>query len=320
MEVTPHPDRLARALGALAPEAASLAREALLSPSFKGTLPADTVRDLERASGLTPQQLRARLAQVAAAWAVAPISCFFVGAVVLGSSGALHLGANLELGGLPLAFTVHAEQSSISTALSAGEQHVTVMSCNYLPCGHCRQFLQELDDAAHLIFEAEGHDPALLGALLPSAFGPHDLDVKTPLFSLETASHRGARQAPTSLEEAARAALARAHAPYSRGPAAVALQLSSGEIVTGSLIESCAYNPTLGPLSAALSNARFHPGGLDAIESALLIERDGARVRHELMVRAGLAAVGSAPLRVLVVLSNNHTDQSVHTRGPNGSA
>ncbi|MBP5211685.1 MAG: hypothetical protein J6Z30_02390, partial [Pyramidobacter sp.] len=41
-----------------------------------------------------------------------PISNFRVGAAALGASGRVWLGANQEFAGLPLNFTVHAEQAA----------------------------------------------------------------------------------------------------------------------------------------------------------------------------------------------------------------
>jgi len=54
------------------------------------------------------------------------------------------------------------------------------------------------------------------------------------------------------LAEALLRAGRRAHAPYGRCPAAVALRLPDGRLIVGSLIESVAFNPTISPLQSAL--------------------------------------------------------------------
>ena len=77
--------------------------------------------------------------------------------------------------------------------------------------------------------------------------------------------------APNALDADVAAALLnagrRAHAPYSKCPAAVVLTLKDGGRVTGAAIESVAFNPTMGPLQAALIDLVAHgyePGDIAA--------------------------------------------------------
>lgn len=62
----------------------------------------------------------------------------------LGSSGRVFLGANLEFAGLPLNFSIHAEQFLLVNMLRAGERQLVQLMVSAAPCGHCRQFLAEL--------------------------------------------------------------------------------------------------------------------------------------------------------------------------------
>ena len=58
------------------------------------------------------------LLDLATCFSVAPISGFYVGAIAVGKSGKLYLGANMEFKGVPLSASLHAEQSAIFNALT----------------------------------------------------------------------------------------------------------------------------------------------------------------------------------------------------------
>eukprot|EP00051_Salpingoeca_urceolata_P035645 m.30759 g.30759 ORF g.30759 m.30759 type:complete len:400 (+) comp9544_c0_seq1:50-1249(+) len=109
------------------------------------------------------------------------VSQFYVGAVVRGGSGAFYLGANLEFPGSAANTFVHAEQFAACHAAQAGEERITHVAVNAAPCGHCRQFLSELNDADNLLVT---FDPAMgwlgLAELLPHRFKPSDLGNDRP--------------------------------------------------------------------------------------------------------------------------------------------
>lgn len=79
--------------------------------------------------------------------AYAPYSGFKVGAAVLGGSGAVYGGCNVENASYPA--TRCAEQTAIQKAVSEGEREIVAVAviaegaevC--LPCGVCRQVLSE---------------------------------------------------------------------------------------------------------------------------------------------------------------------------------
>src|SRR5690606_28403960 len=62
----------------------------------------------------------------------------------------------------------------------------------------------------------------------------------------------------------------RAHTPYSKCPGAVVLTLRDGSRVRGSAVESVAFNPTMGPLQAALIDLIAHGRSYGDIVSAKL--------------------------------------------------
>lgn len=61
-----------------------------------------------------------------------------------------------------------------------GEKALRAITVNYTPCGHCRQFMNELNSGLELRINLPGRAPHTLGDYLPDAFGPKDLEIKNP--------------------------------------------------------------------------------------------------------------------------------------------
>ena len=242
------------------------------------------------------EELRRAVAE-ARALARAPVSGFAVGAAARGGSGAVYPGANLEFPGLPLGATVHAEQAAIANAWAHGETSVSALAVSAAPCGHCRQFLNELRDARELRVLIPGRDAMTLGELLPEAFGPDVLGTTERL--LDEAVHRlqfadpAAVTAIDPLPGAALSAATTSYAPYSGTLAGLALALADGSIVAGRSAENAAYNPGLPPLQAALIALAVAGTSYDAIARAVLVETAGS-VSHQAASAALLAAVAPA--------------------------
>jgi cytidine deaminase len=117
----------------------------------------------------------------------APYSNFRVGAAVLGGSGAVYPGCNVE--SASYGATICAERSAVAGAVAAGEKIiracvvVTPTADPSSPCGICRQLLREFGTDL-LIFAASSVSRsvyvATLGDLLPLSFGPDNLALERP--------------------------------------------------------------------------------------------------------------------------------------------
>lgn len=84
------------------------------------------------------------------------------------------------------------------------------------------------------------------------------------------------------LTRAALEAANASHAPYSKCPSGVALRDSTGRVYRGSYMESAAYNPSLGPVQAALvAFVVGGGGGYEGIVDAVLVEKEEAVVKQE---------------------------------------
>jgi cytidine deaminase len=238
----------------------------------------------------------------ASSFAVVPVSGFAVGAVAFGASGALYAGANLEFAGAPLSASVHAEQAVVANAWLRGEREIQALAVTATPCGHCRQFLNELAGADRLAIFSAGRGPSTLAELLPASFGPRDLGVRAGL--LEAADHPlAARVDPDDvLARAALAAAEAAYAPYTRAYAGVALTDAAGSVVTGRYAECAAYNPSLPALQSALSALALRRIAASSVVGAVMVEAGGATSQRA-AAEALLEAVAGVRLRYLPATS-----------------
>jgi cytidine deaminase len=91
------------------------------------------------------------------------------------------------------------------------------------------------------------------------------------------------------------------YAPYSRSFAGVALRTNAGAVVSGPYAENAAFNPSLSPLEAALSQLNMSGGGWSDIADVVLVAVDGM---HDSATRTVLRAVSAAPLRVIQARSS----------------
>ncbi|KAH0655659.1 hypothetical protein KY285_030541 [Solanum tuberosum] len=272
------------------------------------------------------------LVQPAQTLARPPISNYHVAAVGLGSDGRVFLGVNLEFPGLPLHHSVHAEQFLITNLAVHRCPRLVAFAVSAAPCGHCRQFLQELRNPSDLqihITSQHQNNPDVtfepLREILPNPFGPFDLlDDETPLLlerhnnglilsyeinhdgdlcngfsdddlksgNLSNGFYKLTETESTLLRIAALEGANDSHAPYSGCPSGVAIMDYEGKIYRGSYVESAAYNPSLGPVQAALVDfVAEGGGGYERIVAAALVEKEGAKVRQEDTARIFLKLV-----------------------------
>jgi len=115
--------------------------------------------------------------------AYAPYSQFPVGAAVLDEQGDIYHGCNVENAAYPSGSC--AEEQAIGSMVAAGGRRIRKIviigtsDAPVTPCGACRQRIREFGDSQTVI---EVHDVKRglqktygIDALLPDAFGPHNL-------------------------------------------------------------------------------------------------------------------------------------------------
>jgi len=121
-------------------------------------------------------------ARAARAQAYAPYSRFRVGAALRTMSGRVFAGCNVENAAYPVGAC--AEAGAIAAMIAGGERAIAaILVCGegealVTPCGACRQRIREFgapDTAVLVADDAVVRARFTLEALLPHAFGPHNL-------------------------------------------------------------------------------------------------------------------------------------------------
>jgi len=258
-----------------------------------GRVTAEDAAALIKAENATVERVMVRLLPIARDYARPPISNFHVGAVGLGASGALYLGANFEVGGNALNQTIHGEQSVVANAFSHQERGLTALAVTDAPCGHCRQFLNELTGGLKLQIIVPDQKSRTLEDLLPSSFGPQDLGVTGGLLNSPPAELHLTSRAKDALAQDALVAASRAYAPYTKAHSGCAVLFKSGRSYNGAYLENAAFNPSLSPLQSALVRAVFAGEDLSTIERVVLVELKGAVISQRSATEAVLASLAA---------------------------
>lgn len=249
-------ERIESALSGLSADASAQVLGAITHSDFKGRLDAGMAAD---PNALLP---------LAATFSRAPISGYNVGAVAVGQSGQIYLGANLEFEGVSLNATLHAEQSAVVNAWMHGEKAINALHISASPCGHCRQFLRELSNTESLDICIQGRVDSI-NRLLPDAFGDtpakgHGLMDGAPCALQATQAETD--PAKTQAIEAAQ----QSYAPYSHSPEGFVLECSDGQTFTGRSAESVAFNPSISAALVALNQRNLSASRDAAITTCTL--------------------------------------------------
>jgi cytidine deaminase len=112
--------------------------------------------------------------------AYAPYSGYKVGAALLGRSGKIYTGCNVENAVYPL--SICAERTAVVKAVSEGEQQFVAIAVatenGGSPCGACRQVLREFGKMMVVVIADDKGNcrETTVGELLPDSFSAKDLE------------------------------------------------------------------------------------------------------------------------------------------------
>jgi cytidine deaminase len=293
-------DAFSKALAQFNDESRQQLLRVLREPGFTGHIPGSEVTALSASEHKTVETLMVALLPLARIYSRPPISNYLVGAIARGVSGSLYLGANIEIPGHSLGFSVHGEQFALSNAYMHSESGIAAIAVTAAPCGHCRQFMTEMAPHGDIQVLIAGQSPMRLDALLPLSFGPKDLGFKEGALPVKETNLARPKGNSSELILAALDGARRSYAPYSKSPSGIAIASKSGRIHRGCYIENVAFNPSLSPLQTALS--AFIVAGEDyaAISSVALVEMEGAAISQKSVTEAALSTVApSVKLQVV---------------------
>lgn len=270
-----------------------------------GLLLATDIKALCVQYAITHDELLRGCLPIASLFAVAPISNFLVGAIVVGidTNDAMnfYFGANVEFDQQPLSLVVHAEQSAINNAWLKGAQSIVKIAISDAPCGYCRQFMNELADAQ--TFDILLPDQQFkLSQLLPYAFGPKDLGNNYSLFN--PAPQTQTFEANTAIDTALTKLALTAYVPYTANYSAVKITTFENGSFYGRYAENAAYSPSLAPLQSAIS--QLHLAGLSmnnkTVKSIELVQTKGAENQQHVS-QAVLASYSNLPALIAYSLA-----------------
>ena len=262
-----------------------------LLPSTPFHISASQAEELARELGISVPQLMMELIPVARSYnEYTPISNYKVGSCAMGKSGDLYLGMNLEFSRQCLGQTIHSEQFATNNALTHGEQGLVALAVSAEPCGHCRQFLNEIQGGSGIVIFLPDKPTVTLADLLPSDFGPSQLGVTAGLM----ASHCepvNMEKVKGELVELALVAANNSYCPYSNTPTGVAIRLASGQTFQGWYAENAAFNPSVPPLQMAIIAAIAGGEKPENIVELAMVEKGNGCVSQEWNTKALLQAV-----------------------------
>lgn len=285
-------NKLQKALTELPENIAIHLKPIIENQDFYATISAPQFEELIKQTGLSDKSLRLALLPLAASYSISPISNFCVGAIARGLSGRLYFGANVEFPDVPLGQTVHAEQSAISHAWMKGEQGIQDITINYSPCGHCRQFMNELSTAQSLMVQLPEQDEKSLQQYLPESFGPKDLNIDSRLMDNKPLAHTITND--NELLKKAIEALNISHAPYSGNYCGIAIMLNDKSVYCGAYAENAAFNPSLPALQVALIQMQMAGKDFSTISSVALVELKSGKISHQSSTQSVLDTLGLA--------------------------
>lgn len=271
------------------------ARGGATDDNLGSIVPAPVVNRLIKAHGLADaEELILVALPVAQKMATPPISSYFVGCIGLeAQTGNLVLGGNIEFPGTHLGYTVHGEGFVFTRAFSRDIAIKTIAIREAHPCAHCRQYLSEFAATKDLtLIDPLGHR-LKMSDLYPWPFDPAYLENKGVVVGDEPFAEMslGPHGLPPDVAERLLEAGRRSHAPYSKSPGAVALTVNDGSIVTGAAIESVAFNPSMGPMQAAVIDLFAHGYSYDDIVAAALGTVEEGAVDYSRSAAELLAAI-----------------------------
>lgn len=266
-------------------------------PQQGGELSPEACDEIMRLLDVSVEELMIRLLPLARVFSMASVSDFHVGAVAMTKPSPadghmnLYVGANMEFEDLSLNMSIHAEQAAVMNAWFHGAGLITSIATSEPPCGYCRQFLQELCGSTDLMVlkpveEEHDYHADRLSDIFPAAFSPLDLGNDRGFMASPKTIRKLELVHPSDdpVVQAALAAALASYAPYTGNLAGCALQTREGGIVSGSYVESVAYNPSISPLHSTILRLNLMTLAEEQATDRIVLVEKPTRIRQKDLV------------------------------------
>ena len=266
----------------------------------KGWISETAAEALKEKYKISENEFLLAVAEAAKTFAIAPISKYRVGQAARAGSGRVYWAVNLEFQGFALNHTVHSEQYMVSLLKLHGEKQLKTLALLGPPCGHCRQFLRELENWNDVKFLIPEHPPYFLSELLPFSFGPEELGTQGAVlgskeWNLKYAAARDfLRILPHTTAEKLLQTAQFSYAPYTKSPSAVLLVDKFGNGYRGMNIDNVAFNPSMNAFSVAMVDLVSRSGKLKDISYVYVAELQKTKSSQLEMIRGVVGAYTSA--------------------------
>lgn len=195
---------------------------------------------------------------------------FNVGVIVCGVSGCWYFGGNMEFFGVIMQQIVYVEQSVISYVWLCGEIFLCVIMVNYMLCGYCCQFMNELNSGLVLCIYLLGCEVYVLEYYLLDVFGLKDLEIKILLMDEQD---YGFLVSGDVLIQVVIQVVNCCYVFYSYLFFGVVLELKDGIIFSGSYVENVVFNLMLLLLQGVLNFLSFNGYDYFVIQWVILVEK-----------------------------------------------
>lgn len=197
---------------------------------------------------------------------------------VVESGGNYYDGINVEI---TPQYNIHAEQTAIHNAIINGVTKIEKIYLQDSPCGHCRQFINEIDENIEVYFK---NNILKIKDLIPKSFGQEELLGKKEVPFLKFSNPIQNFVNPMDHINDIKDSIATfehmsSFSPYTKSSCGVVI-VTDNNFFRGRYIEAAAFNMSVLPIMGAISQFFLSGSDLKEIREIILVENKNKPINH----------------------------------------
>jgi cytidine deaminase len=178
-------------------------------------------------------------------------------------------------------YNIHAEQSAIHNAIVNGATQIKSIYLQDSPCGHCRQFINEIDENIEIFFKGE---TVKIKDLIPNSFGQEELLGKKVSPFVEFSNPIEHFVNPMDYIDDIKESIAAfeymcSFSPYTKSNCGLIIS-TDNSLFRGRYIEAAAFNMSVLPIMGAFSQFFLSGNDIYSIRDVILVENKNRPVNH----------------------------------------